>query len=133
MNDIDIQKLIDDGYTENERLASKYEHKFSKISLAGLVLLFSPTIGYYLNNATLISYYWYIGVPLGLLFLVASIALMHTGTPVNPVTGKKMKHYRYCRQINERYENSVETYDVWVCHEGKTFCKRLFVKTGDFS
>lgn len=131
MKDIDIKSLIDKGYIENADLSISYEHKFSRITLAGFILLFSPAIGYYLNNETLKNYYWLISFPFGLFLLIASIALVHTGAPVSPVSGKKMEHYRYIIDKQTKYNSYVETYDVWVCHESKTFCKRLFFRSGD--
>lgn len=132
MQDIDTNSLLEKGFVEDNGICSKYEGKFSSISLSAFVLLFSPVINIWLNNDTLRNVYWFVCVPLGLFLLIAVIALVHKGAPVSPVTGKKMKHYRQCRHIKTRYEDYVETQDVWVCHEGKIFCKRLFMQSGDF-
>lgn len=131
MKDIDVQSLINDGYMEDERLCLRYERKFSTISLAGFIFIFSPAIGYFLNNDTLKGYYWFIGVPLGLFFLLLSIALLHMGSPIDPSTGTEMERYRFCQQVCNSHGDSVKTYDVWVCHESKRFCKRLFFESGD--
>lgn len=130
MKDIDIKRLIEKGYTENTDLSFSYERKFSTITLAGFILMFSPAIGYYLNNETLKNYYWIISFPLGFFLLLASIALIHKGAPVSPATGKPMQHYRYSLHNQTSVEDYVETFDVWVCHESKIFCKRLFVRWG---
>ena len=131
MKDIDIKSLIDQGYTENSDLSVSYEHRFSRITLSGFILMFAPAIGYYLNYETLKNYYWYISFPFGFFLLLASIALVHTGAPLSPNTGKKMTHYRYTVYRQNKYESYTETFDVWVCHESKTFCKRLFFRSGD--
>lgn len=130
MNDIDIKSLEEDGYVEYDRLAGQYERKFSMISMAGFILIFSPAIGYYLNNDTLKNFYWFVTLPLGFLFLILSILLMHTGSPVSPATGKKMKRYRATYSVGTGYERYLEIYDVWVCHDSRTFCKRLFMTLG---
>ena len=130
MKDIDINSLIDKGYTEDSKLSFSYERKFSSITLSGFILMFSPAIGYYLNNETLKNYYWFISFPFGFFLLLASIALIHTGAPVSPATGKRMEHYRCSIYQQTSVEDYIETFDVWICHESKIFCKRLFVKWG---
>lgn len=130
MKDIDIKSLIDKGYVEDTDIGVFYEHKHSTITLSGFILMFSPALGYYLNNETLKNYYWCIAFPFGFFLLLVSIALVHMGAPVSPVSGKRMEHYRYSIYQQTKYESTVDTYDVWVCHESKTFCKRLFVQIG---
>ena len=87
----DIQTLLDNGYTEDSRLAFPYEHQFRLTSFCGILLIFYPAIGVLLDNFFLLIFYGITGPLLGLIFICINIYFAHTGDIVSPSTGKKME------------------------------------------
>ncbi len=122
-----IQTLLDNGYTEDRRLAVQYERQFFLISFCGILLIFYPAIGVLLDNFFLLIFYGITGPLLGLIFIFINIYLIHTNAPVSPSTGKKMEKQTISYQFGS---GVIKTYDVWICHDSKTFCKRLLMESG---
>lgn len=128
MNKMDIiQNLLDNGYTEDSQLGFRYDRRYWVISFCGILLMFYPAIGVLLDNFVLFIFYCITGPLLGLIFIGIAIYLVRNGAPVSPATGKRMVKQTISYQFGR---GIIKTYDVWVCHDSKIFCKRLFMTSG---
>jgi hypothetical protein len=123
METLDVQSLIDEGYTEDPEALERFERPFT-IPFIVLIILFVGDLALLLTGG--IDTRMGGGVLIALLALIFGIiALLYYSRPRSRHTGRPLDRYRNLAPARRR---DVEF--LYVCAESKTFFRRVYAQGG---
>jgi len=118
------ERLISQGYTEDAEAGREFERPYTWPNLVLVVVFFSSLA---LSLADRIS--MKVGVSLmagSFIIICLTIIRLRISIPHSRHTGKPMERYR-----NSAPERQVSSELIYVCHDSKTFFRRVFSEYSD--
>ena len=116
--------LVSQGYTEDAMAGQEFERPYTWPNLVLAIIFFSSLV---LTLSDRIS--MKVGIPLmagSMIIICLTIIRLRFSIPYSRHTGKPMERYR-----NSAPKEQVCTELIYVCHESKTFFRRVFSEFSD--
>jgi Zn-dependent membrane protease YugP len=129
MNSIAIEHLKAEGYSEDSQRLTEFERPYlipKILGISAFVICFTLLMVGSVNGKVGMIKVGMISVPVALLFLLATMLVLHLSRPKSKLTGKPLIKYK-----NRFPAPSVLLELIYVCPDSKIFFRRVYAMRGN--